>query len=99
MGTRAANTRLSAPRALPWWGQDRGGERALGRYMSLPVDKFVLLDPQLIHALGGRRNRFLLSVPRINARPRPPRPVQQPCRRAALAVRARCRSACRASGF
>ncbi|KAK9822984.1 hypothetical protein WJX81_000572 [Elliptochloris bilobata] len=45
--------------------QDRGGDRALGKYMSLPVDKFALLDPELIHQLG-KGNRFLLSVPRIN---------------------------------
>jgi hypothetical protein len=82
-------------------GQDGGGERALGRYMSLPVDKFVLLDPQLIHPLGGRRNRFLLSVPRINvcARPRDA-PCSSPAavRRSSAHVRCHPRSACRASG-
>jgi len=69
--------------------------------MSLPVDKFVLLDPQLIHPLGGRRNRFLLSVPRINvcARPRAA-PCSSPAavRRSSARARCRPRSACRASG-
>ena len=47
--------------------QDRGGERALGKYMSLPTDKFALLDPELIQQLG-KGSRFVLSVPRINVR-------------------------------
>ncbi len=47
--------------------QDRGGDRALAIYMSLPTDKFALLDPELIQQLG-KGNRFVLSVPRINVR-------------------------------
>ena len=47
--------------------QDRGGDRALGKYMSLPTDKFALLDPELIQQLC-KGNRYLLSVPRINVR-------------------------------
>lgn len=35
--------------------------------MSLPTDKFALLDPELIQQLG-KGNRFVLSVPRINVR-------------------------------
>ncbi len=35
--------------------------------MSLPVNKFALLDPDLINP--GKGNRFLLRVPRINVRP------------------------------
>ena len=51
-----------------WHVQDRGGDRALAKYMSLPVNKFALLDPSLIHP--GKGNRFLLQVPRINVCPR-----------------------------
>lgn len=53
---------------IMWHLQDRGGDRALAKYMSLPVNKFALLDPNLIHP--GKGNRFLLQVPRINVCPR-----------------------------